>query len=118
MHCTLLNACRLIKELEALLLAQNDETQSRNKWEPPQGDCLKANFDGATSESKRTSTMGIVIRNRKGEFITTRIGRRGLCSPLLTECEAALLALRIAQGLGISRLTLEGDSMEVINSLK
>lgn len=117
MQLILLNACRLIKELEALFLAQNDEMQSINKWEPTQGDSLKANFDEATSESKRTSTMGIVIRNVKGDLITTSIGQRILCSPLQTKCETALLALQTTQALGISRLALERDSIEVIKSL-
>lgn len=49
MHLILLNACKMIKELEALYQVKNEENGIRNKWEPPQGDFLKVSFDGAIS---------------------------------------------------------------------
>lgn len=118
MHLILLNACRLIRELEALHQAQNEDKEKKNKQELPQDDFLKVNFDGVTSESKSAAAIGIIIRNAKGEMIIARAKRRSLCSPLRIECEATLLTLRMAHALEINKLILEGDSMKVINLME
>lgn len=118
MYIILKNACRMIRELEDLNQAKNEENVKRNKWEPPQGDFLKANFDGTTSERKNAAAMRIIIRNFKGEMVVARTRRISRCSPLRIECEATLLALRTTSTLGIKHLILEGDSMEVINLME
>lgn len=90
----------------------------KNKWEPPQGDVLKVNFDGVISERKQIGAMGVVVHNAKEKITAARAGKRNLCSPLLFECETTFLALRTTLALGITKFVLEGDSKEVINSLE
>lgn len=62
--------------------------------------------------------MRVIIRDAKGELVTARARSRHLCSPLMSESEVALLALRTAQALRITKLVVEEDSVEVINALK
>lgn len=69
--------------------------QSKNKWEPPKGNLLKVNFDGATSNVRQIGATGMVIHNTKCELIAIRSNKWNTCSPLLIESAAALLALRI-----------------------
>lgn len=62
--------------------------------------------------------LGVVIRDSNGHAVICRAKQRHLCSPLMVECEVALLGLQTAIALGIKKLEVEGDSMKVISALK
>lgn len=62
--------------------------------------------------------MGVIIRNAKGELMIAKTKIRSLCPSLRIESETTLFALRTSPTLGIDRLILEGDSMEVIKSME
>lgn len=83
-------------------------------WSPPSRDFLKMNFDGALSTSKQKTGLRVVIRDLIGHAVICRAKQRHLCSPLMAECESALLGLQMATTLGIKKLEVEGDSMKVI----
>lgn len=61
--------------------------------------------------------MGIVVWNSKREGLTIR-SKRNICSPLLEECEAALLGIRTSIVIGARQIVVEGDSKNVIEALK
>lgn len=60
--------------------------------------------------------MNTILRNAKGEMIT-RGGRRIASSPL-AESEMALMGLKIAFNLGITKIILEGSSRIIIQALQ
>lgn len=76
------------------------------------------NFDGTLSSTNQLTGLRVILIDAKWGTITERTGRRAYCSPLLVEVEAVLLRLRIASVLEIKKLAMEGDFIEVINSLK
>ena len=79
---------------------------------------MKINFDGAISAEEKSSSMGVIIRDKKGHVITsmtTQIPQQ----LRLVEIEAlvASKALEFARELGIADAVLEGDSQVVITAL-
>ena len=79
---------------------------------------MKINFDGAISAEEKSSSMGVIIRDKKGLVITsmtTQIPQQ----LRLVEIEAlvASKALEFARELGIADAVLEGDSQVVITAL-
>lgn len=67
---------------------------------------------------KQMSRMGIIIKNTKGEMITTRSNIRETKSPLQAESESALMGIRIANALGVKKIIIEGDSLVIIQALQ
>ena len=54
---------------EATTLCNQNQTSDAGRWEaPPLGMC-KVNMDGAVSRNGRSSNVGVIIRNSKGELI-------------------------------------------------
>ena len=90
-----------------------------NKWQAPQADFVKVNFDGAVFGELNKSGVGVVIRDNNGTIL-------GSCSEKLsqaykaeeTEALAARKALMFAHELGFQRVILEGDALGLIQALK
>lgn len=117
-HSLLSSVCRLIKDMEDLARTQETEKNESRRWIPPKGNLIKMNFNSAISTLKQKASMGIVIRNTKGEAITIRSKSRNICSPLQVESEAALLEIQTCIAIGAKRVIVEGDSKNVIEALK
>ena len=63
--------------------------------------------------------LGVVIRNSRGQALVSFSEQTNLpFSPDITEALAATRAISFARGLGFTSFTLEGDSTNIIKSLK
>ena len=63
--------------------------------------------------------LGVVIRNSRGQALASLLEQTNLpFSPDITEALATATAISFAQGLGFTSFTLEGDSTDIIKSLK
>ena len=90
-----------------------------NKWQEPQADFVKVNFDGAVFGELNKLGVRVVIRDNNGTIL-------GSCSEKLsqaykaeeTEALAARKALMFAHELGFQRVILEGDALGLIQALK
>ena len=79
---------------------------------------MKINFDGAIFAEEKSSSMGVIIWDRKGlviAFMATRIPQQ--LRLIEIEAMAASKALEFARELGIAKAVLEGDSQVVIMAL-
>ena len=87
-------------------------------WSPPPHGVYKINVDGASSILDGSSSIGVIIRDCKGDTIAT------LCKPLQSHFSAELvevLALEhgvlLAQDMQLTRVMFECDASNVINAV-
>ena len=94
-------------------------SQSRIRWSPPAKGEIKVNFDGAQFRDMGKAGFGVVIWNNKGQALASLSKQASLpFSPNITEAMAAARAIYFAQGLDFTSFTLEGDSANIIKTLK
>lgn len=89
-----------------------------HQWRPPDLHSFKASFDAAVFQATNTAGIGVIIRHSNGEVI----GAISMPIPLsqsVAELEtlACLRAVQFALEIGLRRVTFDGDSVTVINSI-
>lgn len=63
--------------------------------------------------------VGIVIRNHEGEVVTAKCSTKlYITDPMTAEAVAVWTAAQFIRQLGIEHAILEGDSLEVVQSLQ
>jgi ribonuclease HI len=78
--------------------------------------CFKCNVDGAFSENDHTGATGVVIRDHDGQFKAGRaVWHNEAHDALLMEAMACRDGIEMAQQLGVSKLCLETDCLQLIN---
>uniref|UniRef100_A0A7N2RFA1 Reverse transcriptase zinc-binding domain-containing protein n=1 Tax=Quercus lobata TaxID=97700 RepID=A0A7N2RFA1_QUELO len=102
---------------EQLTIASRTSTVSR--WCPPPNSRFKLNFDAAIFPDLKCSGIGAIIRNERGEVMGAMSAKE---QQVLDSTEAEVLACRraleFAIDIGFSELVIEGDSAQVLNSLR
>ena len=94
-------------------------TQMQSRWSPPPMGMIKVNFDGAFFRDIRKAGIGVIVRDSNSKAIATLSEQACLpFSPEIAEAMAAARAVSFVQGLGFTSFILEGDSDNVINTLK
>ncbi|XP_042969074.1 uncharacterized protein LOC122301757 [Carya illinoinensis] len=111
-------------------MAEGEETHQRNRrdsqvctsedaWNAPPSTWFKANWDGAVDRAKGQIRIGVIIRDCNGQVIATmRDKKQMFADPLLAESYGALAAAQLALDLGLQRIVLEGDSLQVTKTLQ
>ena len=87
------------------------------RWLLPPDGWSKANFDGASKGNPGPSGCGGVIRNSFGEGIATFASPLGTQTNHLAEARAAIRVVKLAFDAGVTKLWLEGDSKNIINTI-
>lgn len=87
-------------------------------WRPPPMGMLKLNSDSCFNQSRNTAHAGIIIRDEKGEVYTGLTKFFPASSPLLTEALSLREAMIFAESLGIQRLIVESDCLELIKACR
>ena len=97
------------------LTSRRDDVQY---WHPPDLDTYKLNFDAAVFNASNTAGIGVIVRDWRGETITT------LSKPILSshsianmETLACRRAIKFAAKTGLRKVVFEGDSTLVINAI-
>ncbi|XP_042979960.1 uncharacterized protein LOC122310146 [Carya illinoinensis] len=94
-------------------------TSSKTEWRPPPQDWFKVNWDGAVNKVKGFVGVGVVVRDCQGMVVATLRQRKPLIpDPFLTESYGALKVVQFARELGLSKVVLEGDSLQAIQALQ
>ena len=94
-------------------------TSSKTEWRPPPQDWFKVNWDGVVNKIKGFVGMGVVVRDCQGMVVATLRKRKPLITdPFLAESYGALKAVQFARDLGLSKVVLEGDSLQAIQALQ
>ena len=117
---TATQALEVFQQANSNDVAQSREpTRPRIRWSPPAEGEIKVNFDGAQFSDMGKAGLGVVIRNSRGQALASLSEQTSLpFSPDITEALAAARAISFARGLSFTSFTLEGDSMNIIKSLK
>ncbi|KAL2893116.1 hypothetical protein RDABS01_009025 [Bienertia sinuspersici] len=90
---------------------------STTQWSPPPNGWNKVNVDAHVLEGSKTA-LGVAIRDSNGEI--KAIGARNIC-PTYTEhaeAEAARFGVLLVRRLGISKIVLEMDALNVAQAIK
>ena len=106
------------KQAQSNLFVLTRQQQNGDVWRPPSHSEYKLNFDVAIFSGLDRSSFGAMIRNDKGEVMAA-MSVNGL--RVSTSDEAELLACRraieFAMHARFSRLIIEGDNSNVIQSI-
>lgn len=93
-------------------------TRTRTHWTPPVAGIYKINFDGAISSTDSKGGMGSVIRNGSGDLMAAVSDcLDGASDSDHVEAAAALMAVNVANEIGLKDVILEGDSLRVIQAI-
>jgi len=91
----------------------------RKCWQPPPGDFLKVNSDGAFRAVEKDGAWGFIIRDSDGQAVVAGSGRLSAVPDAISaEGEACLAALEAAMNRGISRVIIETDSTNLVSALR
>ncbi|XP_057870996.1 uncharacterized protein LOC131077503 [Cryptomeria japonica] len=85
---------------------------SAKAWEP--GWC-KVNFDGASTGNPGKSGIGCILRNSNGISIKEISEKIRVATNNEAEFRVALRRLQLGKELGVQRIHLEGDSLNMVN---
>ncbi|XP_012856167.1 PREDICTED: uncharacterized protein LOC105975516 [Erythranthe guttata] len=88
-------------------------------WNPPEFGCVKVNFDVAFPRGGNYYVMANIARDYNGKCLwwsTKKILGRPL--PIEGEAHAALFALVKAKNMSVVTVVIEGDNLQVINTLQ
>ena len=84
-------------------------------WKKPQAGVFKINTDGATADNGRRLSIGVIIRDSRGEVVVA------LCRVLLdcfsvdeTEVLAVEAGILLARELDLHQVIVESDSLSVV----
>ncbi|KAF5480830.1 hypothetical protein F2P56_001543 [Juglans regia] len=89
-----------------------------DSWSPPPLNVYKANWDASVDRVHSRMGVGVVIRNWEGRVTATlRSSRSIFPDAKLAKAMAALRAVLLCKQLGISRVLLEGDALNVVNDI-
>lgn len=87
------------------------------KWETSEPGWFKVNFDGASVRNPGQSGIGCILRNSDGICIKEISEKIGVATNNEVEFRAALRGLQLRMDLGVLRIHLEGDSLNVVNAV-
>ncbi|XP_057856436.2 uncharacterized protein LOC131065813 [Cryptomeria japonica] len=85
------------------------------KWEAPEPGWFKVNFDGASVGNPGQSGIGCILRNSDGICIKEISKKIGVATNNKAEFRVALRGLQLGMELGVQRIHLQGDSLNVVN---
>ncbi|MBA0803190.1 hypothetical protein Gohar_013431, partial [Gossypium harknessii] len=107
--------CQYLKELEGASVRKPTVVKGIGEWRPPVVLYVKFNFDATFNQSLNISSLGILVRDHRGEIIVSKtIIHKRVASPFTAEGLACLQALLLDIQLCFSSVTFEGDAKPVI----
>ncbi|KAH1098169.1 hypothetical protein J1N35_015090 [Gossypium stocksii] len=84
------------------------------KWEPPNRDMVKINFDASFQQDLNTSKAGIIARNKDGLIMVACIyPSTNISTPETAEAWACLHVVTFGEELGFREICVEGDTLMV-----
>ncbi|XP_065623642.1 uncharacterized protein LOC136064997 [Quercus suber] len=89
------------------------------RWQAPDQDNYKVNFNGALFSEANTAGIGVVIRNEEGQVMVSLSQKTTLpFTAIEVEAMAARRALELALETGFQQIILEGDSQILLSALE
>ena len=89
------------------------------RWQAPDQNTYKVNFDGALFSAANTAGMRVVIRNEEGQVMVSHSQKTTLpITAIEVEAMATRRALELALETGFQQIILEGDSQILLSALE
>ncbi|XP_059068495.1 uncharacterized protein LOC131859001 [Cryptomeria japonica] len=88
------------------------------QWEVPESGWSKVNFDGASAGNPGQSGISCILRDSDGICIKEISEKIGVATNNEAEFRAALRGLQSGKELGVQRIHLEGDSLNVVIAIR
>ncbi|XP_041026946.1 uncharacterized protein LOC121267144 [Juglans microcarpa x Juglans regia] len=110
---------KMLKEMEGQRSSSVPTNSSITEWQAPPMHFHKLNWDVVVDKTRARVGIDIVVRNFEGKIIA--IMRRNQCMfplPSLTEAYGALQVVSFALELGLTKVIIEGDSLQTVQALK
>ena len=90
----------------SLVLKKKKVAEMKVVWKVPTEGWVKENFDGAASSNPGLSGIGVILRDFNGNILLQGAKKLPRGTNNIAECNAALLAVRIAKREGVKKLHL------------
>ena len=88
-------------------------------WTHPSAGFVKLNVDAACDSDSLQATVGVVLRDSSGKFLSAGNNVAGDCvDALMAEAIALRFGLNLAQSFGCSRLIINSDNSDVIAAMQ
>lgn len=88
-------------------------------WMRPMEGFLKVNWDASLDLEGRRMGMGIAILDHNGTLLAALCATKDfITDPTTAEAYAVLKAVEFSHSLGLRRIILEGDALEIVSKLK
>ncbi|XP_040988990.1 uncharacterized protein LOC121236613 [Juglans microcarpa x Juglans regia] len=101
------------------VVSRGASKSNHTSWEPPPLVIYKVNWDAAVKHEIGRVGIGIVIRDFEGRVVASRSMQRYIFTDSYTaKSQGALQAIIFARDIGLRRIILEGDALQVIHSIK
>lgn len=98
--------------------SQVQSSQFSKNWRPPTKGVTKINTDARFVKGKNKAWAGIILRNEKGEILTGLTKVMHASSPLMAEALSFREAMSFAESMGLERITVENDCLELIQACR
>ena len=88
-------------------------------WRRPAEGCFKINWDASLDKMERRMGMGIAVRDHESKLQAAPCATMDfITKPVIVEALFSSKVAALVQTLGLRRIVLEGDALEVISVLK
>jgi ribonuclease HI len=88
-------------------------------WVKPRHGYMKLNVDAGYDVDTLEGTVGAVLRDHTGKFIAAANGKIDICFDSFTaEATAVRFGMNLARTVGVTKIEINSDSVEVIEALK
>ncbi|XP_059071256.1 uncharacterized protein LOC131864755 [Cryptomeria japonica] len=86
-------------------------------WDAPAVGWSKVNFDGSSAGNPGQSGIGCILRDSNGRCLKEISKNIGVATNNEAEFRVAFRGLQLGKELGVQKIHLEGDSLNVINAI-
>ncbi|XP_040993835.1 uncharacterized protein LOC121240415 [Juglans microcarpa x Juglans regia] len=94
------------------------QNQQIDTWSPPPLHTYKINWDAAIDKRNCKVEIEIIVRDHSGQVVaSSRLNISLFPESFLAEAIGAMEASRISNYLGLTKIILEGDSLQVIQAI-
>ncbi|KAA3472829.1 reverse transcriptase [Gossypium australe] len=104
-----------LQELDGIKINNLKRVDEQRKWQNPPKNRLKINFDGAFDGRNKLSTSGVVVRDNRGNVISSSaVIHKGVQNAFEAEALTRRRATQVALDMDKEGSIVEGDSLSVI----
>ncbi|KAA3472633.1 reverse transcriptase [Gossypium australe] len=99
-------------------LSKQTSGNQERRWNPPERNTIKLNFDASFNQNMEKSVSGVIARNNEGlVMVACTYPWDYTPDPITAEARACLQAIIMAEEMGFQEICVEGDSLTIIKKV-